>query len=386
MSIADFDKCLGDLARQAITIMDQAGVIHSDFSGLANVNNGNNGNYGITDSEKRKIINNALLEYFSIFGKLIIPKKRNVFYSKELQDKIDSNSFTEKDGSIVSSEKAEGIKNLILHFAKLFKDGNYINNHLSTGIFVANRPDTLLYTWNVKHIHLSIKEAVNKDEMHDNRSGWLLFVIVDDVNGENEEKEESVYFLDVQYHPKGSGFSSYHFLEIIHNNGWMEKAGFVSIPQGGIHSVEFTVSDTETLYKLYKAHINIPFKFQGTVYFPKAGMTTAGTNVEDTMRFNQWKRLLQRGFKNREYVSYSISPSSSAITYSSLTFPASSPSSSAGSAATVATGSSTPTGNILFDGIITFKEGTQQRQLSLNDFIKQSARDVQNTQKRGAQQ
>ena len=82
MSFADFDKCLEDLARQAITIMDKADVIHSDFSGLANDNatndsrdtqdcdndnSGNNNNYiasGITsiaDSEKRKIINNALL-------------------------------------------------------------------------------------------------------------------------------------------------------------------------------------------------------------------------------------------------------------------------------------------------------------------------------------
>ena len=407
MSFADFDKCLEDLARQAITIMDKADVIHSDFSGLANDNatndsrdtqdcdndnSGNNNNYiasGITsiaDSEKRKIINNALLEYFSIFGKLIAPKKRNVFYSKELQDKINNASFTGKDGSIVSSEEAEEIKNLISHFDKLFKDGNDINNHLSTGIFVANRPDTLLYTWNVKHIHLNTKEAVSKGDMHDNRSGWLLFVIVgDDVNGENNKEnrenkgECAVYFLDVQYHPKGSGFSSYHFLEIIHNNGWMEKAGFVPIPQGEPQSVEFTVSDTETLYKLYKAHINIPFKFQGTVYFPKAGMTTAGTNVQDTLNFNHWKRRLQQGFKNREYVSYSISSSSPTITPSSLTSPAPSSSSSASPVVTaVAAGSST--GNILFDGIITFKEGTQHRQLSLNDFLKLSAGNVQNMQ------
>ena len=74
-----------------------------------------------------------------------------------------------------------------------------------------------------------------------------------------------------------------------------------------------------------------------------------------------------------------ISSSSPTITPSSLTSPAPSSSSSASPVVTaVAAGSST--GNILFDGIITFKEGTQQRQLSLNDFLKLSAGNVQNMQ------
>ena len=38
MSVADLDKCLEDIARQAIVLMDKSGIKHSDFSGLDRIN------------------------------------------------------------------------------------------------------------------------------------------------------------------------------------------------------------------------------------------------------------------------------------------------------------------------------------------------------------
>ena len=333
MSIAEFDKCLEDIANQAVILMDNRSISHSDFSSLDRINgellavneNDENNNQFIETKkiEKSKIINNILLEYFSISGKLILPKRRKVIYSKELQDKIDNNTFTDATDSVVSTEEAAKIKDLISYFDQLIQNGSDITSHLSKGIYDADSPDRLLYTWNVKHIHLNKQEASNKVEMRNNRSGWLLFVMIDD---------EECDFLDVVAHPHGSGFSSYHFLEIIHNNAWMEKAGFEAVKQG--ITPQFVVNDTDTLYKLYKANINIPFEFEGTVYFPSVrGLTTAGTNINDTLSFNQWKRRLQSGLKGREYISY------------------------------------LPSSNSLEEGIIMFQDGSQ---LSLNELTERS--------------
>ena len=133
---------------------------------------------------------------------------------------------------------------------------------------------------------------MSKADMQNNRADWLLFVIVDD---------EECVFIDVRPHPHGSGFLFYSILEIIHNNAWMEKAGFFAVKQV---TAEYLVKDTETLYELYKNNVNIPFEFNGTVYLPRGGITTAGTNVSDTCNFQQWKRLLQKEFENIAYVSY----------------------------------------------------------------------------------
>ena len=305
VSVSDLDKCLEDIARQAIVLMDKNGIKHSDFSDLDRLNkelldiNENDKDSDrsrkIKANEKNKIINNILLEYFSIFGKLICPQKRIVLYSRELKDKIDRNAFTKKDDSIVSIEEAKEIKDAILYFEKLIQNGSNLNNHLSRGIYNTKQPDTLLYVWNVKHIHLNKQEATSKADMQNNRADWLLFVIVDD---------EECIFIDVRPHPHGSGFLSYSILKIIHNNAWMEKAGFFAVKQIG---AEYVVKDTETLYKLYKNNVNIslgPFEFNGTVYVTKGGITTAGTSVSDTFKFLQWKRLLQKGFENIAYDSY----------------------------------------------------------------------------------
>ncbi|MNW42285.1 hypothetical protein D3C74_194510 [compost metagenome] len=210
----------------------------------------------------------VILAYMNIVGKRVPARKRDVIISNELYKKIIHKSFPEI-GQDIPQQEVEKIIDLIGHFQSLFQNGEDINNHLSKEIFSSKRQDILLNTWNIKHIHLNMREANSKTAMKTNRSEFLLFCIVEN---------ETVYFFDVLRHPKSNEFSSYSFLQIAYNNRWMEKLGFMEMDNGYVpYSLEPKITDDEMLYCLYSNQINVSFDFLGHGFISVAsGVTSSG--------------------------------------------------------------------------------------------------------------
>lgn len=229
---------------------------------------------------------NIILAYMNVLGKRIYPKPRKVIFSNELKNKIKEASFIQNDEDTTRNQSQQTI-NLITHFKTLFENGQDVNNHLSTQIFSSKRQDILFNTWNIKHIHLNEIEAGSKNAMKKNRADFLLFCIVEN---------EFVYFLDVRYHPNSDEFSSYSFLQIAFNNGWMEKLGFSEIGAEYIpYSMEPKVTDDKTLYNLYNSNINLAFDFQGHGFIGIAtGVTGSGDKIENVHVLNQFRKQIRK--------------------------------------------------------------------------------------------
>lgn len=205
-----------------------------------------------------------ILEYLNFKEKLITPLPRTVIFSKELNTKINNKIFISET------------KELIYYFKDLFEKGSDINNHLSKSIFSGIQQDILFNNWNIKHIHLNKKEANSKEEMGENRGDFLLFCII---------IEKYVFFLDVREHPHGAGFTSYSFLEIISNNGWMQYIGFSEL--NDIIDITFKVTNDSDIYKLYNAHVNIIFKLGNKFFIHVNGVRSSGDKGKNVDRASE---------------------------------------------------------------------------------------------------
>lgn len=237
-----------------------------------------------------------ILAYRNVSSKFIVPRHRNVIYSKELQEKINNKCFL-KDNIMVEEGQANDIIDLICYFDNIFLEGKDVNNHLSTQIFTSKRQDMLFNTWNVKHIHLNNVEVNSKSGMKKNRADFLLFCIVD---------KENVYFIDVREHPKGNEFSSFSFLEIIYNNRLMEKIGFYEIGHDYIpHSMKPQITDDKELYEMYnKLHINSGFDFEGHGFF-NLGIASSGDKITHTLWLNKFvSKLRTINYSKNEYLGF----------------------------------------------------------------------------------
>ena len=91
-------------------------------------------------------------------------------------------------------------------------------------------------------------------------------------------------FLDVREHPHGAGFTSYSFLEIISNNGWMQYIGFSEL--NNIIDMVLEVTDDSHIYKLYKSNF-IMFKLGNKFFINVNGVRSSGDKGKNVDRVSE---------------------------------------------------------------------------------------------------
>lgn len=230
-----------------------------------------------------------LISYLNALNRRIPAKKRRVFISDNINKIIDDNKLDEK------------YIDALLKFKCNFENGINMNCHLSTNIFYSNvsiskrnknysnSRDYLLDDWGIYHLHLDEKEAKNKKEMHDNRSGYLLFVKI--TNNET-------YFIDIMKH-KTKNFCKQELLETLDRN-WhfiLEKymlPELISIPK--MTDMEIKNRRKNNEYRMYEIN--------GKVYIPMGGgLTSAGTNIihtENADKILDDISIIEEDVKNRD--------------------------------------------------------------------------------------
>lgn len=222
----------------------------------------------MTDGKSSKLLlGDAWIELMNFLTRRIPQRERIIHKAKDFESTLLN----------LPQEVKPKLEMIIDHLAK----GEDVNSHLTTQIFDSNKFDNLLNQWNIKHLHISDDVAVDKAAMRGNRSGYLLFAIV---------KPDDAYLLEVVPHPRGAGFTSYHFLEILHDNDWMELAGF-QIMQG-VKDIQPHITNDEDIYNFYKLHINIAFCFKEKCY-ASMGVTSHGNKLCHSMQIGKVEKTLQ---------------------------------------------------------------------------------------------
>ena len=232
-----------------------------------------------TDGSSEKVI----LEYINACNKIIIPGKRKVILSEELREKIQKRHFC-VGSRIVDKDKSEEIVKLIERFQELFERGEKVEYHLSRQAFRGEKIDLLLNSWNIKHLHLSMLLSNAKSSMRKNRSEWLLFCIV---------TELQAYFMDVLPHPNKEQFMAYHFLKIAHRNKWMNYIGYSECREVLPETINIEIKNDEDIYNLYESHVNSGFKINGIVYSPYMGIASSGDTMEGSLKINKLRKFIR---------------------------------------------------------------------------------------------
>lgn len=186
----------------------------------------------------------------------VVPRK--VYFSKCLLKQMTENMN-------------DDIVDQINTFKKKFELGEDINSNLSKGIFNSNSWDYVLNIWNIRHLHLSESVEVEKSSMSKNRSDYLLFFVL---------KEDSVWFVDVRKHPRGAGFTSFEFLEILDESNWLNIIGFQELKDA--ININPVIEKDEDIYSLTKSGVNIAYKINGRYYIKLMGITSLGNKADHT--------------------------------------------------------------------------------------------------------
>ena len=114
---------------------------------------------------------------------------------------------------------------------------------------------------------MSGKFSEDKNQMKNNRSNTQLLCIIN---------QHDCYFIDVIQHPaKAEEYFDIKDLEIIINNGWIEKIGFSEIKGMCPESLQPKITNAKDIFNMYSCGINIGFEFQGKGYFPLEYMSSA---------------------------------------------------------------------------------------------------------------
>lgn len=192
-----------------------------------------------------------------------------------------SRTIHEADGfaSTVQSLPCE-IQEKLNTLIEKIRCGDNVNSHLTRQIFNAERFDYLLNQWNIKHLHISDSVDMDTNAMKENRAGYLLFLVISD---------SDAYLLEAIPHPHGAGFMAYHFLEILHDNGWLELAGLQRM--NGVMNVRPDVKKDEDIYYLYRNNINVAFNFNDGCYMP-IGVTAHGNKLVHSLSGGKLEKLL----------------------------------------------------------------------------------------------
>ena len=158
----------------------------------------------------------TIIDFLSYLYRLIPITKRKVHYSKELSKKIDLKEIDEKQAEILKQ------------YSDAFSEGKNMNVFLSNNIKEPKKPDFLLYTWHLYHLHMSGKFVEDINQMKNNRSDTQLLCIIN---------MRDVYFVDIISHPKkAEEYFDLQKMKIIKENGWMEKIGFYEPKSRIIHT------------------------------------------------------------------------------------------------------------------------------------------------------
>lgn len=206
--------------------------------------------------------------------RLIPAIQRKVHYSKELLKKIDLKEITE--------EQIETLKK----YADAFSRGEDMNIFLSNNIKEPRKPDFLLYTWHLYHLHMSGKFVENVNQMKNNRSDTQLLCIIN---------ASDVYFVDVIPHPKkAEEYFNLQSLKIIKENGWMEKIDFFEIEDMIPGTLQPKIADTKDIFKLYACGINLAFEFEGKAYHTLSQMSRARRPLDATRKLFEIKKEISK--------------------------------------------------------------------------------------------
>lgn len=133
---------------------------------------------------------NAVYQYMNLFKRLIEPKPRKVYYSKEFQC---PNEY----------------KTALQEFEDRIRHGNDLTPFLSEKIKRADYNDMLLNDWGIYHFHLT---RWFRDDGFAARSNYQIFAYI---------TESAVYMLQIFPHNAENLYSRREFLIILRNN-WPE--------------------------------------------------------------------------------------------------------------------------------------------------------------------
>lgn len=231
--------------------------------------------------EKNLSDEDFLLNYVRAIKKTVQAIPRKVYISKELAKKMDTLNFKTKQNILLEEKKSKDLVLTINTFKKYIESGKNINNHLSTGIWYADKDniDNLLTSWGITHIHLNSRNVTSKKGMKKNRADFLLFckILLD-----------RVLFIDVLAHPAKEDFFCMNLLDIAENNAWLELMGFIKI---NINSLEKRLTDRQ-LYNIYANHGNVPISLGGYNYIPKGMISSSANTYGEIVGLDMFKKFL----------------------------------------------------------------------------------------------
>lgn len=216
-------------------------------------------------------------DYFNLLKKHILPKKRNVLFSKEF---------------VCPPKEIRGLELLVDKFEK----GLDVTQHLSRRAIVPEEFDGLLYDWGIYHLHLG--EDVDEETGFMDRTKYVLFAKVD---------EENVYCINIYPHGKGvvQPWTKQEMIKILHDN-WPEVMHRYRVP--GAAEMTEHLSDVEYA-KARKNNLNVGIEVEkGTVYLPPGGgYTSSGHSTEVIMRSQRInKALIMTELRVRENVKHIV--------------------------------------------------------------------------------
>ena len=222
-------------------------------------------NFGFQDFDKYDN-EKLLLGLLHLKLKVINPERYTIKESKEFLKRIST-----IDSKFQYAYKI--IKERLLN-------GYDINPFLSKQAIEPHKKDSLLFHWNISHLHLN----ANKSNGYFNkRSGQLAFVHFD-------RHQKIAYFIDIQHHSKRNVFARKKYLEILQKN-------FPEVMElwecKGIQDVSIAPNDDD-IKSLIKNDITLILKVNDKFYMPP-GLGTAldGSSTRAVMEMNRVLRHLQ---------------------------------------------------------------------------------------------
>lgn len=232
----------------------------------------------------------TILAYLNSLKKDPPMRPRTIHFSKEIKEreKLFSDDLREKYNHIVNQ----------------IKNGDQLTYHLSRTIFNGCFQDTILNAWGITHIHLSSIDVSSIDELHRNRSDYLLLCII---------KENDVFLIDVIKHPDPGKFSDVaclDYLEIIYNNSWMDQIGYAKFDAD---EVKFTLNDIikekNKVFDFIKC-CNTAVGFNGEYFLPIFGVVSTGHSMMDVFLKNSFCSNI-RNIRNNSSTCEYIAPDES---------------------------------------------------------------------------
>lgn len=214
---------------------------------------------------------NVGIQYFQFFERVISPRPRNVYISRELSDSKET----------LDEDIKEGLEQLI----KSIEKGDPLQPYQSKSILKGGVNDGIFSHWDIHHLHLGL--TLEDDEFM-SRTGLLLYLIV---------HTDVTYLLDVREHYE---WENKDFLNIAYKN-WPEI-----YEKSDINMVNPTLSNNkEYIKKLRKNDINAVFFVTdcGSVILPtglKLGVTTAGNSLTSRLNFQEYYRYMKESEKRFE--------------------------------------------------------------------------------------